>query len=84
MNSVQLYLLSEKLMGLAAAAAPDGSALREVPPAARLVLADVGQQEKNVRRAILAEDGLAQQPAVGLRAEGVNALIGRREQSFKA
>lgn len=43
MNGVQLYLLSEKLMGIAGDAAPEGSALREFPPAARLVLADVGQ-----------------------------------------
>ena len=43
MNGVQLYLLSEKLMEIAAGAAPEGSALHEFPPAARLVLADVGQ-----------------------------------------
>ena len=43
MNGVQLYLLSAKLMEIAASAAPEGSALHEFPPAARLVLADVGQ-----------------------------------------
>lgn len=61
MNGIQLYLLSEKLMEIAASAAPEGSALREFPPAARLVLADVGKHlvtsEADVaRRSGLPED----------------------------
>ena len=47
-------------------------------------LADVGKQQQGVGRAVLAEGGLAQQPALGLGAEGVNALVGRGEQVFEA
>ena len=38
--------------------------------------ADVGQQQKRVRHAVLAESGFAQKPSRGLGAKGVNALIG--------
>lgn len=74
MNSVQLYLLSEKLMGLAADAAPEGSALREVPPAARLVLADVGRQLTTSETEISDRTGLpagyVRSVVAGLAAEG--------------
>ena len=74
MNGVQLYLLSEKLMGLAAAAVPEGSALRELPPAARLVLADVGQQlttsEAEISRRTGLPDDYVRSVVDGLAAEG--------------
>ncbi len=47
-------------------------------------LAHVGQQQQRVRRAVLAKERLAQQPARGLGAEGVNGLIGGGEQVFEA
>ena len=47
-------------------------------------LADVGEEEQGVGRAVLTEGGFAQEPAIGLGAEGVDALIGRSEQVFEA
>ena len=47
-------------------------------------LTDISEQKKKVRRTILPEDGLAQQPTVRLGTKGMNALIGRSKQAFKA
>jgi SAM-dependent methyltransferase len=58
MNGVQLYLLSEKLMTIASDAIPEGSGLREFPPAARLVLADVGQNLSTSEAEIARRTGL--------------------------
>lgn len=58
MNGVQLYLLSEKLMGIAGDAMPEGSGLREIPPAARLLLADVGQNLSTSEAEIARRTGL--------------------------
>src|SRR5580693_8572186 len=57
MNGIQLYLLSEKLMEIAAAV-PEGSVLRDVPPAARLVLADAGQHLTTSEAEIARRTGL--------------------------
>ncbi len=46
--------------------------------------AHVGQQQQRVRNAVLAKGGLAQQPARGLGAEGVNGLVGRGQQRIQA
>jgi SAM-dependent methyltransferase len=74
MNGVQLYLLSEKLMEIAAGTEPEGSALRELPPAARLVLADVGQSltttEAEIARRTGLPTGYVRTVVAGLAADG--------------
>lgn len=74
MNGVQLYLLSEKLMEIAAEAAPEGSGLRDFPPAARLVLVDVGQYLIASEAEIACRTGLPEEyvaaVAVDLAADG--------------
>jgi len=57
-DGVELFLLGQKLVGIAQQALPERSTLRRLTPAARLVLADVSQRITATTEAIAGRTGL--------------------------
>lgn len=82
MNAGELYLLGQELTRIAAAAMPEDSPLRKIPPAARLVLADARQHPGATPEQIAERTGLEPRQVAALLAGPASGAFMASLRSF--